>query len=38
VRAVAERLGFVAQRVGVLDGIVAQLAGQPPRDDLLGGQ
>src|SRR5215218_10327672 len=35
--AVAERLCLVAERVGVLDGIVAQLAGEAAGDDLLGG-
>jgi hypothetical protein len=36
VRALAQRLGLVAQRVGVFDGVVAQLAGQAAGDDLLG--
>ena len=36
VRAVAQRLGLVAERVGVLDRVVAQLAGEPAGDDLLG--
>src|SRR3954453_3878310 len=36
VRAVPQRLGLVAQRVGVLDRVAAQLAGQAAGDDLLG--
>src|SRR4051794_10391073 len=35
VRAVPQGLGLVAQRVGVLDRVAAQLAGQTAGDDLL---
>ena len=35
--AVAEGLGLVAERMGVLDRVVAQLAGQAAGDDPLGG-